>query len=164
MLLALGAVYVTLNIDAEEFSEMNRQGMRLLRWKGFDSRGSPEKGYGVEGRLEGPCTSVLRPSDGLTLAIVHRGTLYARVRAAKRSGGIRQRGKYIKRPSDDRAKNVNSRGRGKSVVLRRNPPKVNWRIMNHGVNSSLQVRRRGCADLTGMAELGISIVVVEEHP
>ena len=38
MLLALGAVDVTLNMDAEEFSEMNSKGKRLLRWKGFDSR------------------------------------------------------------------------------------------------------------------------------
>jgi len=38
MVLAFEAIYVTFNIDAEEVSEIYRQGMRLLRWKEFDSR------------------------------------------------------------------------------------------------------------------------------
>jgi len=35
--------------------------------------------------------------------------------------------------------------------------------MNYGVNSNLQVRRRGYVGLTGMDRLDIFIIVVEEH-
>ena len=70
----------------------------------------------MEVRLEGPCTSVLRPSDGsLTLTlpeslsstvVTTMHSLLPEFELAQGSGRIRQRGKYLKRPSDDRAKKM----------------------------------------------------------
>jgi len=151
---AFGAVYVTLNINAEGFSDKNARD-EVVAMKRV--RRSLEKGCGVEGRLED--TVYIHPSDSpLTptppdllspLQCNYQCTLSCpEFELAKRSGRIRQCGKYIKRPSVDRAKNDNNQDVEAEIEVNGfGVSSLSVVLGKRATEGHLEMRRRGCGAL-----------------